>query len=88
MQMEKTRHSEPSYFRVLLAAGLIESKTRIEEAWGLWQRVCADAAVIRLSMRLEKVFVPSVAAPFQHGAQVLASLNPKELASLRQRIGA
>ncbi len=87
MQVEPTRHTEPSYFRVLLAAGLIESKTSIENAWGRWQRVCADPVVIRLSMKLEKVFLPSVAAPFKNGAQVLAAMSENQIAALRQRVG-
>ena|SRR5258708_7914727 len=87
MQVEPTRHTEPSYFRVLLAAGLIENKTQIENAWGMWQRVCADPVVIRLSMKLEKVFLPSVAAPFKNGALVLASMSENQIAALRQRVG-
>ena len=88
MQTEKTRHTEPSYFRVLLAAGLIESKTSIENAWGQWQLVCADPEVIRLSMKLEKVSLPSVAAPFTNGTQVLAAMSAKQIAALKERVGA
>jgi hypothetical protein len=87
MQVERTRHTEPSYFRVLLAAGLIQSKTQIDNAWGKWQLVCADPEVIRLSMKLEKVSLPSVAAPFQHGAQVLAAMSEKQLDALKERVG-
>lgn len=88
MQVERTRHTEPSYFRVLLAADLLAQKTSIENAWGLWQRVCADPEVIRLSMKLEKVFLPSVAAPFSHGARVLAAMSAKQIAALKERVGA
>jgi hypothetical protein len=88
MQVERTRHTEPSYFRVLLAVGLIESKTQIENAWGKWQRVCADPEVIRLSMRLDKVFLPSIAAPFQFGARVLAAMSEGQISALKKRIGA
>jgi hypothetical protein len=87
MQVEPTRHTEPSYFRALLSAGLIESRTQIENAWGKWQRVCADSEVIRLSMKLEKVFLPSVAAPFKNGAQVLAAMSERQLEALRRRVG-
>jgi len=88
MQVERTRHKEPSYFRVLLAAGLIAQESTIENAWGKWQMVCADPEVIRLSMKLEKVFMPSVAAPFSHGAQVLAAMSAKQIAALKGRVGA
>jgi hypothetical protein len=87
MQIEPTRHTEPSYFRVLLAAGLIHSKTQIENAWGKWLLVCADPEVIRLSMNLEKVSLPSVAAPFQHGARVLAAMTAKQIDALKERVG-
>jgi hypothetical protein len=91
MQVERTRHTEPSYFRVLLAAGLIEQKTHIANAWGTWRQVCADPEVIRLSMALEKskkVFLPSVAAPFANGTQVLAGMSERQISALKQRIGA
>jgi hypothetical protein len=88
MQIEKSRYDTPSYFRALVAAGLIQSKTQIENAWGKWQLVCADPEVIRLSMRLEKVSLPSVAAPFQHGAQVLSAMSEKQIAALKESVGA
>ena len=89
MQVERTRHEEPSYFRVLLASGLIESKTQIGNAWGLWQRVCADPEIIRLSMKRDatKNFLPSVAAPYQHGTRVLTAMSKTQLDALKQRIG-
>jgi hypothetical protein len=86
MQVEPTRHTEPSYVRVLLAAGLIECKTTIENSWGLWLRVCSDPEVVRLSMKLEKTFMPSVAAPYQHGARVLAAMSARQLTALKQRV--
>ncbi len=88
MQVERTRHETPSYFRVLLTAGLIRQETDLQDAWGMWQRVCADGVVKRLSMQLEKVFLPSVAAPYQHGAQVLAAMSEHQISALKQRIGA
>jgi hypothetical protein len=87
MQVEPTRHETPSYFRVLLTAGLIDRKTDIQNAWGKWQLVCADPEVIRLSMKLERVSLPSVAAPFQHGARVLAAMNEQQMAALKRRVG-
>ncbi len=88
MQVERTRHTEPSYFRVLLTAGLIERNTDLQNAYGMWQRVCADPEVIRLSMKREetKIFLSSVAAPYQHGARVLAAMSEQQLDALRQRI--
>ena len=90
MQVERTRHIEPSYFRALVSAGVIERKTDIQSAWGMWLLVCADVEVIRLSMKLEKeknVSLPSVAAPFQNGAQVLAAMSEQQLDALKQRMG-
>jgi hypothetical protein len=88
MQVERTRHETPSYFRVLLAVGLIEPKTRIENAWGTWRQVCADPIVKRLSMKLKNVFLPSVAAPFKNGAQVLGAMSEQQISALKERIGA
>ena len=91
MQVEPTRHTEPSYKRVLLAAGLIHQETALQDAWGMWQRVCSDPIVVHLCMALEKtkkVFLPSVTAPYQHGAQVLAAMREQQLDALAKRMGA
>ncbi len=91
MQVEPTRHTEPSYFRVLLAAGLIDEKTSKDIAWSLWDSVCRDKTIIRKSQELqksEKVFLPSVAAPFKSGAQVLAAMSESQLSALKRRVGA
>lgn len=91
MQVERTRHTEPSYFRVLFAAGLIERTTDIQNAWGLWQRICADEAVVMRSRELaaqdsgKPFHLTSISAPFQNGAQTLASMNEKQIAALRER---
>jgi hypothetical protein len=88
MQVERTRHTEPSYIRALLSAGLIDEST-IGRSWEIWQSVCRDKVVIRLSMELEKtkkVVLPSVAAPFQNLAHVLAVMNEKQLSELRSRV--
>ena len=89
MQVERTRHQEPSYKRALVSAGLID-ETNAAESWGIWQSVCRDNVVIRLSLELErqkKVFLPSVAAPFHNGVQVLAAMTEQQLQALRERIG-
>jgi hypothetical protein len=89
MQVERTRHTEPSYFRALFTAGLIERKTELQSAFGTWQRVCADPEIMRLSMKCEaKISLPSVAAPYQHGAHVLAAMSEAQLAALKMRVGA
>jgi len=91
MQIEPTRHVEPSYFRVLVSAGLIDRKTDIQNAWGIWQRVCADLEVIRLSMakaaKKKPVYLVSIAAPFQNGAQVLAAMSIEQRSALKERLG-
>lgn len=89
MQVERTRHTEPSYKRALVSAGILNANTTAE-SWDVWQIVCRDNVVIRLSMELErqkKVFFPSVAAPFQNGSQVLAAMTEQQLQALRERIG-
>jgi hypothetical protein len=90
MQVEKTRHSEPSYARSLVAAGIIKADTSIDAAWGIWTAVCGDTEFIRMSIAVEKskrVFLPSVASPFSNGVQVLKAMNQKQLDALKQRIG-
>ena len=89
MQVEPTRHTEPSYKRALVSAGLVD-ETNAGESWDIWQSFCRDKTVIRLSMELEKqkkVFLPSVAAPFQNGVQVLEAMSEKQLDALKQRMG-
>jgi hypothetical protein len=90
MQVERTRHTEPSYFRALVAAGLIDESTDIQNAWGAWQRVCADPVVLRFSMELEKsnkVFMPSVASPFSNGTRVLQAMTGRQIEALKIRLG-
>src|SRR5882762_6283420 len=89
MQVERTRHEEPSYKRALVSAGLVD-ETNAGESWDIWQSFCRDKTVIRLSMELEKhknVLLPSVAAPFQNGVQVLEAMSERQLDALKQRIG-
>jgi len=90
MQVERTRYEQPSYKRALVSAGLID-QTNAGESWDIWQSFCRDKTVIRLSMELEKhkkVFLPSVAAPFQNGVQVLEAMSEQQLDALAKRIGA
>jgi hypothetical protein len=87
MQVERTRHEEPSYKRLLVKYGIIGATTL--DAWGKWMQVCTDPAIVTLSMQLEKekkVSLPSVAAPFQNLAHVLAAMNQKQLSELRSRV--
>jgi hypothetical protein len=90
MQVQPTRHTAPSYLRSLVAAGIVDAKTNVDAAWGIWTAVCGDVEFIRLSMALEKskkVFLPSVAAPFTNGTQVLKAMNQKQIDALKQRVG-
>jgi hypothetical protein len=88
MQIEKTRHTEKSFVRALLAAGLIDETTTNDLAWSVWQGVCRDSVVIRLSMELEskKCSLPSVAAAFSVGTQVLKQMSAKQIAALKERV--
>jgi len=87
MQVERTRHEEPSYKRLLVKYGIIGAT--MQDSWGKWVQVCTDPTIVTLSMQLEKakkVFLPSVAAPFQNVAHVLAAMNEKQLSELRIRV--
>lgn len=92
MQTQKTRYDEPSYFRALVAAGLIDEKTRNDIAWSVWQGVCRDKVIIRKSQEFQKskhqVSMPSVTAPFVVGVSVLAALDERQTSALKKRIGA
>jgi hypothetical protein len=88
--VERTRHEEPSYFRALLAAGLIDEKSSKDIAWSVWESLCRDKTIIRKSQelqKLEKVFLPSVAAPFKNGAQVLAAMSERQISAMKKRLG-
>jgi len=90
MQAEKTRLTEPSYMRALVAARIVDAKASIDTAWGIWTIVCRDAEFVRASMALEKskkVFLPSVASAFSNGTQVLKAMNQKQIDALKKRIG-
>jgi hypothetical protein len=87
MQVLPTRHTEPSYKRLLVKYGIVCATT--PDAWGKWMQVCTDPTIVTLSMQIEKakkVSLPSVAAPFQNLAHVLAAMNEKQLAELRSRV--
>jgi hypothetical protein len=91
MQTHRKREKQPSYARLLLRFRLIGKHSDLQAAYGMWTRVCADPEVIRLSMALaakkELVHLVSVAAPYQHGARVLAAMSERQLSALKQRVG-
>jgi hypothetical protein len=90
MQTEKTRYETPSFQRALVAAGLIDETTTSDIAWHVWQSVCRDKVVIRLSMELEKsnkVFLPSVSSPFSNGTRVLQAMTGRQIEALKIRLG-
>jgi hypothetical protein len=89
METHRKREEEPSYARLLLRFRLIGKRFDLQTAYAMWQRICTDPEVIRLSLKREakKVFLPSVAAPYTHGARVLASMSEQQLEALRQRVG-
>ena len=90
MQVERTRHDTPSYFRALVAAGLIDPNTPIQDAYARWDSLCRDKVVIRLSMALEKsnkVFLPSVASTFSNGTRVLQAMTGRQIEALKIRLG-
>ena len=87
MQVERTRHEQPSYQRLLVKYGIVCAT--VQDAWGKWTQVCTDPVVVKLAMQIEKakkVSLPSVAAPFQNLAHVLAAMNDKQISELRSRV--
>jgi len=90
MQVERTHHTEPSYFRALVAAGVIDPKTPVADVWHIWQLTCADREFLKLSMALEKqnnVPLPSVASPFSNGTRVLQAMTGRQIEALKIRLG-
>ena len=70
----RQRETRPSYERILLRFGLLSDKINLQEAYGVWQRVCADPLVLKLAMVLDAedkpAYLASVTAPYRcHGAQ-------------------
>jgi len=87
---DRTRHTEPAYFRALLAARLIDPKTPIADAYARWDSLCRDKVFVRMSMELEKsnkVFLPSVTAPFHNGVCVLQAMTGRQIEALKIRLG-
>ncbi len=92
MQSARKREEEPSYIRLLHRFRLIDpTNRRLHTAYEVWQRVCRDTEVIRLSMALaakgKPIYLASVTEPFKNGARVLAAMSEKQLSELKDRIG-
>jgi len=92
MQTHRKREERPSYARVLLRFRLIDKNySGLQNAWHVWQSVCADPVVTKLSMALaakkEHVHLVSVAEPFKNAARVLISMSERQLNDLKQRLG-
>src|ERR1700692_1161092 len=91
METHRKREEQPSYARLLLRFRLIDKNySGLQNAWYVWQRVCADAEVIRLSMVLaakkKPIYLVSVAEPFKNCAGVLAAMSERQLAALKERL--
>lgn len=87
MPTRRNRSKQPAYLPLLRAFRL----TGTETPQVYWNRVCTDRLVIGLSMALaakKKVGLPSVTEPYNNAARVLAVMTARQLADLRQRIGA
>jgi len=91
MQTARKREIEPSYVRLLHRFRFIDRKNTLNlmTAFDVWQRVCVDPEVMRLSMTLasKRSPYPSIAAPYQNGAKVLAAMSEKQILALKERIG-
>lgn len=92
MTYAQKREMLPSYARILLKFRLItKDLPSIQNAWHVWQLVCADHEVIRRSMALvsrsQPAYAASVAGPFKNGACVLAGMSDKQISELKDRIG-
>jgi hypothetical protein len=92
MEIHRKREEQPSYARLLLRFRLIDKNySGLQNAWYVWQRVCADAEVIQLSMTLaakkKPIHMVSVTEPFKNCAAVLTAMSEQQLAALKQRLG-
>jgi hypothetical protein len=90
MQLEKSRHEEPSYLRLLIQHGFLQRNfIDLQRAWEMWTGLCSDTDVIELSVKLEKTtknFLPSIASPYSNLAHVLAAMSEKQIQALKQRV--
>jgi hypothetical protein len=91
MQVNPTRHTEPSYLRLLIQYGFLkhaEQRTYLPEAWGIWTGLCEDPLVRDIGIKIAKAkhtFLPSVAAPYANLARILAAATEKQITELRAR---
>jgi hypothetical protein len=81
-----------TYTELLLKRGLLTEQHGVTDGWHLWQRVKEDPEVRKRSMAMAKRNrpheSPSVHAAHSYGMRVLSGMTAKEVAELKERIGA
>ena|ERR1700730_734183 len=78
----------PTYQQVLTKHGLLPRGASISEAWALWQKVCEDRTIVKMSQEIErdKWRMSSVTAGYQHTEKVLAMMSARQMVALKNRI--
>src|SRR6266478_2766770 len=91
MQERRDRNNDlPSYAQILFQHGFIDRHDTQGNSWSLYQRVCEDAEVRRLSQKIEKSKHPALVshmAGYSHHARVLAAMSSQQLSELKKRVG-
>jgi hypothetical protein len=79
---------EPTYQQILTKHGLLPRGAPIAEAWQLWQKVCEDRTIVRMSQEIErdKWRISSVTAGYQFFGRVLSAMSARQMTGLKNRI--
>jgi hypothetical protein len=90
MEPARNRTSdEPTFQQFLTKYGLLPRGASIADAWSLWQKVCENRTIVRMSQEIErdKWRISSVTAGYQHTEKVLAMLSTRQMTALKKRVG-
>jgi len=79
---------EPTYQQILTKHGLLSRDAPIAEAWRLWQKVCEDRTIVKMSQEIErdKWRISSVTAGYQFFGRVLSAMSARQMTALKKRI--
>jgi len=76
-----------NYTMLLIRHGFISPRESGQSAWYVWTRIAEDREVLkRVQKRMGKNFSGAVSG-YGHGAAVLAAMNKRDLAALKERLG-
>jgi hypothetical protein len=93
MQTQRKRDTSfLTYQELLVKRGLLTDENGVTDCWHLWQRVTEDPEVRKRSMAMAAKHrpheMPSIHAAHSYGLRVLSGMTAKEVAELKERIGA